>query len=214
MISHRRKCIFIHIPKCGGSSIEKLIWPREKDKTEANLWMGFTSEYGNKYQTGGLQHLMAKHVRQEVGEDVFDRYYKFSLVRNPYDKAVSQFEYMKKRPDLREFLGMSENDDFKTYLTLIAKKVHVQWDSQYKFILDDSGNALVDYVGRFENFDEDVTTILDALNMHKNIFGVRKKIPHTNKSTRKHYRDYYDDESKAMLEALYKKDIAMFGYAF
>lgn len=214
MISNKHKCIFIHIPKCGGTSIEKLIWPREKDKTEANLWMGFTSQYANKYQTGGLQHLMARHVRQEVGGDVFDRYYKFALVRNPYDKTVSQYEYMKKRADLREFLGMHDKAEFKTYLDLIAKKLHVQWDSQHKFIQNDAGESMVDFVGKFENFDTDVTTILDALKMGKNRFGVRKKIPHTNKSSRRHYRDYYDEESKAMLEALYQKDIELFGYAF
>ena len=106
MISHDKKCIFIHIPKCGGTSVEDVIWPKEQGRTEVDLWMGFVSRFENKYQTGGLQHLLARQVREEVGSDVFSAYYKFAFVRNPWDRIVSQFAYMQQRPDLMDFLGM------------------------------------------------------------------------------------------------------------
>ena len=83
VISHDKKCIFIHIPKCGGTSVEDVIWPKGKGRTEEDLWMGFVNRFENKYQTGGLQHLLAWQVREEVGSDVFSDYYKFSFVRNP-----------------------------------------------------------------------------------------------------------------------------------
>ena len=94
MISYEKRCIFIHIPKCGGTSIENIIWPDTEQRTERNLWMGFVSKYHNKYQTGGLQHLLARQVLEEVGKDVFDSFYKFVIVRNPWDRIVSQFAYM------------------------------------------------------------------------------------------------------------------------
>ena len=72
MISYDKRCIFIHIPKCGGTSVENIIWPRPEDRIEANLWMGFISEYHNKYQIGGLQHLLARQIREEVGLGVFE----------------------------------------------------------------------------------------------------------------------------------------------
>ena len=62
MLSHKYKCIFVHIPKCGGSSIENILWPDKEDRKESNLWMGFISKYHNKYQTGGLQHLQARQI--------------------------------------------------------------------------------------------------------------------------------------------------------
>lgn len=65
MISHTRRCIFVHIPKTGGTSVENLIWPMPR--TANDLWMGFRDNYHNKYQTGGLQHLLATQIRSEVG---------------------------------------------------------------------------------------------------------------------------------------------------
>ena len=208
MISHKHKCIFVHIPKTGGTSIEDLIWPRKRDRTEDNLWMGFIDRFHNKYQTGGLQHLCWMQIRQEVGAAVFENYYKFAIVRNPWDKAVSQYAYMKHREDLRDFVGMKEGDCFKTYLSLIQKTEHVQWAPQYPFIYDTGGEQMVDFVGRFEKFNDEVRVILKELGIWK------WKIPHTNKSARKHYSEYYDDESKEIVGEMYQKDVELLGYLF
>jgi hypothetical protein len=206
MISHKHKCIFIHIPRCGGSSIEDIIWP--KRRTVAELWMGFTSRYHNKYQTGGLQHLFGKHIEIEVGHKLFAEYFKFSFIRNPWDRAVSQFHFMKKRPDLREFIGLSLSDSFKKYLDLIHEKTHVQWEQQHKFILDAQGKPIVDFLGRFENYKQDVKFVLRKLGLN------RKTIPHSNPTDHRPYYEYYDNEAVEMVHSLYERDIALFGYTF
>jgi hypothetical protein len=215
MVSHKYKCIFVHIPKAGGTSIEQLIWPSERDRTESNLWMGFVDKYNNKYQTGGLQHLFASQIQQELGADVFSEYFKFTMVRNPWDKIVSQFTYMNKRKDLREYIEMKEGDCFKTYLSLIQKKAHVQWEPQYKFFLDKNGDQIVDFIGRFENFNDEVHNILDSINVKTKFFNITtKKIPHSKKSIRSNYRDYYDEESREIVSHLYREDIEMLDYSF
>lgn len=206
MISHRYRAIFVHIPKTGGTSVEEVLWPRPR--SQADLWMGFTSRFANKYQTGGLQHLFARHIRQEVGRDAFTTYFKFSFVRNPWDKAISQFFSMQRRDDLREFIGMKPGDCFKTYLERIAKKQHVQWEPQHRFLLDDNGELLVDRVGRFEHFERDLRAVLARLGVEV------AAVPHRNRTSHGPYQEYYDPESVGMVEEMYAEDIARFGYHF
>jgi hypothetical protein len=209
VISYEQKCIFVHIPKTGGTSIEDVVWGSNREaRTEKQLWMGLVRPGYNKYQTGGLQHLLATQIRTEVGQSIFDDFFKFSFVRNPWDKVVSQFLYMQKRADLRERIGMEEGSSLKQYLRLIEKVEHVQWYEQWRFITDESGHTMVDFVGRFENFAADVQSVLRKLGI------VCNQLPHEMRGVRSHYRDYYDQESRDMVASLYQRDIDSFGYTF
>ena len=206
MISHDHRCIFVHIPKTGGTSVEDVIWPGPR--TTDDLWMGFIDRYHNKYQTGGLQHLLATQIRTEVGTEVFSRYYKFSIARNPCDRAVSQFVFMDTRADLREFIGMKKGDGLKKYAELIRKKRHVQWEPQVNFLRDTNGDSLVDYIGRYESFPDSVFHALRTIGINA------ATIPHRKKGQRGPYQDYYDAESREMIGAMYAGDIEAFGYCF
>ena len=210
MISHDKKCIFIHIPKCGGTSVEDVIWPKEQGRSEEDLWMGFVSQFENKYQTGGLQHLLAWQVREEVGRDVFRTYYKFAFVRNPWDRVVSQFAYMQRRPDLMDYVGMTSKTEFKAYLELIRLKEHVQWMPQVQFLLDHDGSLLVDRIGRLESFNEDCAQIFDALGL------TLDQLPgHANRSKRQAFQYYYSDiEAVEVVADMFAEDISFLGYEF
>lgn len=204
MISHTYRCIFIHIPRTGGTSIENVIWPG--DRSERDLWMGFVSKYRNKHQTGGLQHLLASQVREEVGEPAFGAYFKFAFVRNPWDKAVSQYMLTRRRPDLQEFIGMNEADSFKRYLELIGRREHVQWAPQYRFISDENGQQIVDFIGRFEHLER------DALHVFSRI-GAQGPLPHAHATERLPLSDYYDREAVEIVAHHYAHDIELFGYS-
>lgn len=210
MISYDKRCIFIHIPKCGGTSIEHVIWPYPEDLTEPNLWWGFVSKYHNKYQTGGLQHLLARQVRSEVGLEIFNSFYKFTIVRNPWDRIVSQFAYMQTRPDLMDFIGMQPETEFKAYLGLIQKKQHVQWMPQTDFILDQDGTLLVDKIGNLESIEKDSREVFDILG----ICGEQAKVFHANRSQRKSTDHYYDQESIEIVSEIYSSDINYLNYSF
>ena len=114
MISHEHKCIFVASTNgrqrrghyLAGGSAGSFGW--------------FCFECENKHQTGGLQHLLASQIEQEVGAWCVSEYFKFSFVRNPFDKAVSQFRYLAKRDDLRNSLAPA--GVFKRYLSLIQQK--------------------------------------------------------------------------------------------
>lgn len=205
MVSHEFRTIFIHIPKTGGSSIEQLIWPMENGRSENDLWMGFKDAYHNKYQTGGLQHLLADQVRSVLGDEVFYSYFKFAMIRNPWDKALSQYRYMAGRPDLMSFIGMTEHDCLKRYLELIKKKEHVQWMPQHRFVMNESGDHLVDYIGRFESFNQAVQLVTQRIGMQCN------EIPHLNASDISRH-SLLDREGCEWIADMYKEDIVAFGY--
>ena len=206
MISHRYKCIFVHIPKTGGSTIENMIWSA-RDKTPENLWMGFISEYHNEYQTGGLQHLLASQIENKIGKLVFNEYFKFTMVRDPFEKLLSQYRYMSKRKDLRNFIGMTENTCLNGYLDLITRKLHVQWEQQYRFILDDNGEKLVDSILRFENFESEVESTLEHLGVNY------AHIRHDNKSPVNYNGCSYERDSYERVAELYRNDFLIFDYS-
>ncbi len=75
MICHKQRIIFIHLPKCGGTSIEIALT-------------------GKSWHQAGLhheQHLTAKETRDLYGEDVFRSYFKFTIVRNTWDLLVTYY---------------------------------------------------------------------------------------------------------------------------
>tara|TARA_B100001093_G_scaffold519468_1_gene608622 strand:- start:343 stop:1014 length:672 start_codon:yes stop_codon:yes gene_type:complete len=216
------KSIFIHIPKCGGSSVESVLFP-EEDRLPNNLWMGiglgknpeyclsglgFRNQYGI---TGGLQHLPAKTIKRVVDKNLFDSYFKFCFVRNPYERAVSQFFYSKNfRSDLCEWIDLPQNGEFSftDYLNaIISSPTHVQFQPQCDFIFE-GPNLLVDFVGRVDNFQEDFDFICNMIDIPS------KKIPHANKSNNLHYRDMYSLSDKRLVEKIYECDIDFLKYSF
>lgn len=73
--------------------------------------------------------------------------------------------------------------------------------------MDDNGELIVDYIGRFENLNLDVKTIFSRLN-------IEASLPHLNKGNRGEYYSFYDNEAKEMVETLYSDDISYFNYSF
>ena len=76
-----------------------------------------------------------------------------------------------------------------------------------EFICDEHGNVIVDFVGRFESLEADFNKVCDMI-------GVNRELPHVNRSVRTDYREYYTDETRAIVGSIAQADIEMFGYEF
>ena len=188
MVSNKHKFIFVHIIKTGGESIEKFFQGRKI-------------------------HKFAKNYKKEVGNKKWNNYFKFTFVRNPWDKMVSQYFYIQKNKKgkynltFREFILAFQSCPESEYIN--EKGIDVRYNPiQLPWILDDNGNCLVNYIGRFENFQQDFNIVCDKIGIP------RQKLPHENKSKHNHYTEYYDDETKQIVAEKYAKDIKHFGYKF
>ncbi|WP_298557319.1 sulfotransferase family 2 domain-containing protein [uncultured Aliiroseovarius sp.] len=211
MICRKRKLIFIHIPKAGGTSVEDYFWP--KPRSESDLWAGYVQPGVNKHQTGGLQHLTAQLVRKEVGRWTFRRCYRFAIVRDPVDRMISQFNYLNRRPDLLELLGLGQDRDFQRYLDATRQVQHVQWMPQRDFLVDDRGALLVNMI-RLEAINQDIQQVAAALRIEP------ITLPHSNKSIEGVVPDDWttirrSELSKGELQTicnLYQQDFDLLGY--
>lgn len=232
MICHQYKCIFIHIPKNAGQSIEHLFlnslglnW---KTRSPLLLKKNDHPELGPPR----LAHLKAPEYVSchYLTQELYDQYYKFTFVRNPWSRMVSLYRY----------LGFDRSYSFRDFL---AKKfipeifANMYWFvcPQSDFIYSKSGELLVDYVGRFEILQKDFDKIC------KEIGFSTSTLPHINRSVQKKknrtfpfwgvnslfglkklngspskrsYLEYYDRDTQDMVAEIYRKDIEMFDYSF
>ncbi len=170
--------------------------------------MGFVDDFHNKYQTGGLQHLTAAQVRREVELERFNAYWRFTIVRNPFDRLVSQYASMPRRPDLCAFIGLRAEADFTSYLHAISGRLHVQWLAQTAFVHDANGASLVETIYRYEDFAAAGSAILARLGLD------RARLPHANRGERGRYQDYYGAAERRFVAELFAEDLARFDYRF
>ena len=82
-ISHDKKLIFVHIPKNAGESVEKALGMYRGDPKQT-MW-------GVVGKRTVLQHLTGVELRDRIGDEaIWNGYFKFAIVRNPWSKAVSE----------------------------------------------------------------------------------------------------------------------------
>ncbi len=128
-------------------------------------------------------------------------YFKFTVVRNPFDRIVSEYFYSRRR-------GLTQSRDFKTFVVNGEIDTHSYPNHnipQINFFVD---KKRIDYIAKFKNLQEDFKTICDKIGIP------HQELPHKNKTKHKHYTEYYDDETKSIVEKKYAKDIEYFGYKF
>lgn len=181
-----RSYVFVHINKTGGSSIEKALGIR-------------------------LDHSTALEKHRELGDKAWARKYKFTIVRNPWDKVVSHYHY-------RVLTNQTGLADKKISFDEWLQECYVHHNPEFydqpkmfqpqkQWLADEQGTLMVDYVGRFERLNEDFKTICQSL-------GTDLSLGHKKKSQRSNYRDYYSDASRDLITDVFNDDLQLFGYEF
>ena len=204
MISHKHKCIFIHNPKCAGNSIAKSLEIGQYAAPARG-----SLEYKLQYHQDLLTH------KKLINEHTYKHYYKFSIVRNPFDRVVSAYFWYKQtdRKDNKHVRRVLP-DTFSEYVlnlkelqTLPAIKKHSHFFCQYDTVFNGISSDL-DFIGRFETIESDIDDISRDLHIDKIV------LPHINKKQHRHYREYYNQDTIDIVEDLFKNDLKHFKYTF
>ena len=193
------KTVFVHIPKTGGSTVSTILRrPRHFSLTKHDP-IPAIDKHSSVFVN--LQHL---------GPDAED-YFKFSFVRNPWDRLVSAYHYITARREKLELV--TNNDTFESFLSSFIEEPSKYLEIPYfkpqsDFLVDDNGEMPLDFLGRFETFEKDLSVVL------REIGGRRMFFKHRKKSKRRDYRDYYSAESSKAVGEVYIRDAENFGYVF
>jgi hypothetical protein len=230
--SIERRFAFIHIPKCAGTSISSAL-------AAAGVHMDFKRKASKTEQTkfgvSWLSHVTAESLSREFDERTWRALYKFAFVRNPWDLSVSVYHYQRRRAYLltpQEILsaksvrGIAQNiyaylaarryrhDNSAIFAEFAPNKTFEEWIRARKFlrpcssyICNTDGKSMMNYVGRFEDLKENFSTICERLK-------IDAKLPHLNRSAHGYYREYYNLETRAIVEEHFAVDIKEFGYEF
>lgn len=162
------------------------------------------------------KHETAAAIEAKLGPEVFRRFFRFSVVRNPFDHAVSHYEYLKEFRNPKKaaaFAAMS----FPDYLDWRMKKrgPFVPWFSvlpdQAHFLLDDAGKIAVDRVLHFETLAAEWPRLMADLGLA----GVALPLVNRTKakSDKRPAASYYDDAAAGKVRQLYARDFDLFGYS-
>jgi len=136
-----------------------------------------------------------------------DHYFKFTFVRNPWDRMVSNWKMFTTRPfRIGQLHSMTRENlsSFNDFVAFAAQHKNHHWQPQSLFLPDRP-----DFVGKLETFEQDFETLCRKIGIDADT------IPHENPCRERHaYTTYYTDELMAVVAGMYADDISMFGYEF
>lgn len=203
LVSDAHRLVFVHIQKTGGATITNIL-----------------REYTPDVHGLGARHQFAVRGRRKL--EAWDDYFKFAFVRNPWARLVSWHSMIRRaekrgaRPQNKLWRYAQENssnfDEFIRFCTdeiLIGRGVRYSFAyNQLDYVTDENGELLVDFVGRLENFDDDLRTVLTKTGISLDA------IPRYNRSKHGHYSEMYTPETEEIVRRRFKRDIDFFGYEF
>jgi len=217
LISYSRNFLFVHIAKTGGTSVRAALRRyRWGGATTLPLWLASAaSQLTRPRHKLGLKfprHAKAIAAMEMLPAEVYQGFFKFVVVRNPWDLQVSSYHHI--RREKPETLGGVDNfGDFLRLKFDPERAYNYMLDTsselQYEYVTDLRGNVIVDFIGRYEDLERDFGIICDRIGVPA------PQLPHLRKATeRTDYRRYYTDALAELVASHYHRDLEILGYSF
>lgn len=216
LLSHTHQFIFFHIAKTGGSSIRNVLQPYTEEPDVFKIKRPLREQNGQPNQLyevwqSLLRHAWARDARKQLAPGLFERYYKFAIVRNPWDWHVSMYHFILKEPTHARHTLVQSLGNFENYLAWVINTPTPYpkgaAKAQKEVITDEEGKILVDFIGRYETLAQDFEQICLRI-------GIVAQLPHINKSTHRNYQTYYNQRTRQLVADHFAADIELFGYRF
>ncbi len=160
------------------------------------------------------KHAKAFEVKFLLGEDLWEDYFSFAFVRNPFDLMVSSYHWwLQKAPHLKHHQANAKKvaamGDFDRFMCSRFGRhmINERYGTLYDWLAEGE-RCIVDYVGKMETLQADFQEIC-RLNHLPEV-----SLPHENRTQRTHYQSYYTPATRQIVENRFAKTLDRYDYAF
>jgi len=207
-----KKLKFIHITKSAGTTIHYI--NKEWGCFDKEVEQLFKSV---DYRLWPYWHVPFQYLRKEQLDEMLEKYDLFTVVRNPYDRIISEYYCIWGGPGPNGKLEESKNiDEFNIFIKsklLQVKqkiknndKIHQHYTPQHYYFVDNEGNNIIKNVIKFENLSVDFNELMKK-------YGYDYNIIQKDSSKRNFGVLHLSYENISLIREIYKKDFEMFGYS-
>jgi hypothetical protein len=224
LVSHRHRFIYTKTAKTAGTSVESYFerfcmaegeWQQVHARSEYESPMGIIGFRGPDLpeNTKWWHHMPAKVVREQLGEDVWNSYFKFCVIRNPFDKCISAFEHFGREHRIRfsftnlfRTSGMTEEQ--RRFYDYVRRAAPIDRD---KYVIN--GKFCLDDVIRYESLEDEIARICRRLDLpfEPDVLPTFKQ-GHRRPNAR--IETLYTTAAKRHVARIYAFELHHFGYDF
>ncbi len=214
IVSPGRRYIFVHIPKTGGTSLSVAL---EGRAMKDDILIGDTPKaLRRKGRLDGIRtagrlwkHSRLADIEGLVAREAFDDFLVFTLVRNPWERVVSYYHWLRRQGFEHPAVTAAKAGSFQEFLKGQELQESLKNDAASHYVTDGAGVERAARFVRLEHLAEDLAPVEAHLGFRLG------DIPHLNRSDRpSDYRAFYTDADAARVGRLCAADIARFGYGF
>jgi hypothetical protein len=220
--------LFVWIPKCAGTSLFETLRPKILKLRDPKDYKHFKNKGWVTFGHVDINYLKEKEI---INREFLKHSFKFAIVRNPWDRAVSVYKYKKldkhlnfeeycyllkrylkskKQPDNNLINKILINNKIKKGIPKIGKYNEIgisHANRQLDWITNNKNEIFVDKIYKLENIEDDMKDLSTKI-------GININLPKKNSSKRGHYKNYYNETSRKIIESIYEQDIKTFNYKF